>query len=304
MAHILDGKQLSQNLIAKVKIKTNDLFEQKNIRPGLAVILLGEDIASHIYVNAKQKLALDCQFYSRQFKLPYETTQQALLELINELNKDDTIHGILIQLPLPQHIDKAAITQAIHPHKDVDGFHYNNVGKLAMGDFQHSFVPCTPAGIMLMINHYITKDLTGINAVIIGRSNLVGRPMAQLLLDFDATVTITHRKTKSLKMLCQQADLIIAAAGSPLLVKGDWVKKNSAVIDVGINRVNIQKEGQESYKIVGDVDFEAVKNIAKYISPVPGGVGPMTIAMLMTNTLNAACYQHDMAPLKFLTQKL
>lgn len=295
MTTILNGKELSQKIIIKIKEKTSSLIKKHNIQPGLAVILIGEDPSSQVYVRSKHKLASECSFHSLQYNLQSSTSQDELLNLIQKCNQDPLIHGILVQLPLPLHINKISAIQAIDPEKDVDGFHYKNIGKLATNDLEKIFIPCTPAGIIALLNHYIPQSLAGLNALIIGRSNIVGRPMAQLLLNHDATVTIAHGKTKNLADLARQADLLISATGYPHLVQKEWVKPNSIVVDVGINRIPM---GEKSSKLVGDVHFEEVKNKAAYITPVPGGVGPMTIAMLMLNTLNSACYRAQIPPLK------
>jgi methylenetetrahydrofolate dehydrogenase (NADP+)/methenyltetrahydrofolate cyclohydrolase len=211
-----------------------------------------------------------------------------LLELIEELNNDESINGILVQLPIPKHIDEQVITQAISPEKDVDGFHLQNIGKLTTGDTDTAFVPCTPAGCMLMIEDQIGKDLSGLNAVVVGRSNIVGKPMASLLLKANATVTICHSRTADLAAVCRAADILVAAVGRPDMIKGDWIKPGAIVIDVGINRIEVDIDGETKFKLTGDVDYEEASKVAKAITPVPGGVGPMTIAMLMANTLRSA----------------
>ena len=256
------------------------------IRPGLAVVLVGEDPASQVYVRNKEKFAIECGFKSETFRLPAETTQAELLKLIETLNADTTIHGILVQLPLPKHLNEEEVLYAINPLKDVDGFHPINIGQLSIG--KPYLIPCTPLGSLLLLQDKLGKDLSGKHAVIVGRSNIVGKPMMQLLLSQNCTVTIAHSRTKDVASLCREADIVVAAVGVPKLVKGDWIKPGAAVIDVGINR--IEEDGK--MRLVGDVDFdEAVKN-AGFITPVPGGVGPMTIACLLRNTLTAMCLQN------------
>ena len=271
---IINGKKIAEELRVKLKKKIIEFKAIYKSVPGLTVILIGEDPASKIYVKNKQKYAKDIGINSEVIKYPDSVDEKTVLEKISELNKDKKISGILVQLPLPKHINKKKIIDAILPEKDVDGFHPVNVGNLSSG--YESKVPCTPLGCHLLLRK-VEKDLKGKHAVIIGRSNLNGKPMAQLLLKENCTVTITHSKTKDLKNECKRADIIIAAVGQPKLVKGDWVKKGAIVIDVGINKT---ANGLE-----GDVDFEEVSKVAKAITPVPGGVGPMTIACLLSNTI-------------------
>lgn len=292
MAVIIDGKKLAQQVIERIQKHTQSLHKKTNLLPGLAVILIGKDPASQIYVQFKDKKAKECGFYSVQYHLKEETTQEEVLELIQKLNNDPKIHGILVQLPLPKHMNKIAITQAIKPEKDVDGFTYTNAGRLAVGDMEKTFLPCTPAGIMLILSKYIAKDLSHKNAIVIGRSNIVGKPIAQLLLQANATVTVAHSKTKNIEELCQKADIVIAAVGKSELIRGSWIKENAIVIDVGINR--IEKSEASQYQILGDVHFKEAVKKAGFITPVPGGIGPMTIAMLMANTLKSACWQLDL----------
>ena len=223
-----------------------------------------------------------------QHALPAETSQEELLSLVDELNADSAIHGILVQLPLPDHMDEEAVTQSIAPEKDVDGFHFQNIGKLTAGITETAFVPCTPAGCMLMVERELGKDLSGLNAVVIGRSNIVGKPMASLLLKANATVTVCHSRTKDLSKVARNADILVAAVGRPRMVKGDWIKPGAVVIDVGINRIDVEIDGEKKKKLTGDVDFDEAVEVASAITPVPGGVGPMTIAMLMSNTLQSA----------------
>ena len=287
MSNLIDGKAFAQNLRQTITEQTAALEKQHQIRPGLAVILVGEDPASQVYVRNKEKFAIECGFKSETFRLPAETTQAALLKLIEDLNNDATIHGILVQLPLPKHLHEEEVLNAINPLKDVDGFHPVNIGQLSIG--KPYLIPCTPLGSLLLLQDKLGKDLSGKHAVIVGRSNIVGKPMMQLLLSQNCTVTIAHSRTKDVASLCREADIVVAAVGVPKLVKGDWIKKGAAVIDVGINR--IEEDGKT--RLVGDVDFdEAVKNAA-YITPVPGGVGPMTIACLLRNTLTAMCLQNN-----------
>ena len=273
---ILDGKAVSLKVKESVKVRADEL-KKFGIEPTLAVVLVGEDKASQTYVRAKEKACNEYGIKSVAHRLSEKTTQNELLALINVLNLDDSIHGILVQLPLPKHIDTNVVLAAIDPRKDVDGFHAVNVGKLVSG--LDGFVPCTPLGVMEILKEY-GIDVAGLNAVVIGRSNIVGKPMANLLLNASATVTVTHSKTKNLKEICKNADLIVAAIGKPFFLKADMVKDGAVVVDVGINRLD--------GRLVGDVDFDEVAPKCSYITPVPGGVGPMTIAMLLNNTILAA----------------
>ena len=244
--------------------------------------------ASQVYVRNKKKRAEECGFHSVQHTLAEDAAQEDVLRLIDELNNDPGIHGILVQLPLPQHLDEQSITQAISPAKDVDGFHFINIGKLTSGNTGDAFVPCTPAGCMLMIEDRLGPDLSGLSAVVVGRSNIVGKPIASLLLRANATVTVCHSRTKDLPGVVRQADIVVAAVGRANMVKGDWIKPGAIVIDVGINRVETTVDGETKSRLTGDVDFDAVCEVAKAVTPVPGGVGPMTIVMLMANTLRSA----------------
>ena len=271
---IIDGKKVAADLRADLKKKISELKSNYNTVPGLTVILVGEDAPSKIYVKNKAKFANEVGINSEVIKYPADLEEKVLLDKIKELNKNNKVSGILVQLPLPKHINKKKIIETIDPGKDVDGFHPINVGNLSSG--YESSIPCTPLGCSLLLKK-VEKNLSGKHAVIIGRSNLNGKPMTQLLLKENCTVTITHSKTKNLKTECLRADIIIAAVGMPKLVKGDWVKKGTIVIDVGINKTDTG--------IVGDVDFEEVSKVAKAITPVPGGVGPMTIACLLSNTV-------------------
>lgn len=278
MAKILDGKAVSQRVKNALKEETEKFIEKYGIKPGLAVVIVGDDPASRVYVNSKKKACAEIGYYSEEHALPESTTEGELLSLVEKLNGDEKIHGILVQLPLPKHIDEEKIINAINPKKDVDAFHPVNVGKIMIGNFD--FLPCTPAGVMELINE-AGIDLTGKNCVVVGRSNIVGKPQAMLLLHKNATVTICHSKTKNIKEITKNADVLVAAVGRAQMFDGDYIKDGAVVIDVGMNRL-------ENKKLVGDVDFESAEKKASCITPVPGGVGPMTIAMLMKNTLTAA----------------
>ncbi len=281
--HILDGKAVSQATLARIAQDAAGL----GVKPGLAVVLVGADPASQVYVAAKGRAAKQCGFHSLQFDLAETTTEAELLALIEKLNADPAIHGILVQLPLPKPIDSGRVLEAIAPHKDVDGFHPINVGLASIGAFDRALIPCTPAGAMLLIDRAceaLDRKLDGLEALILGRSNIVGKPMAQLLLARNATVTIAHSRTRDLQEVARRADVLVAAVGRPEMVRGDWIKPGAIVIDVGINRMPAA-EGKT--RLVGDVAY-AEAGHAGAITPVPGGVGPMTIAMLMSNTLTAA----------------
>lgn len=288
VAKRIDGKARAAALAASITEKTAALLKKHGIKPGLAVVIIGEDPASQVYVRNKKRTAESCGFHSVQHTLPKNAAESDVLKLIDELNNDTAIHGILVQLPLPDHLDEQAITQAITPSKDVDGFHFVNIGKLTAGHTADAFVPCTPAGCMLMIEDELGRDLSGKNAVVIGRSNIVGKPMASLLLQANATVTVTHSRTKDLSKVVAGADIVVAAVGRPDMVKADWVKPGAIVIDVGINRVEKTVDGETKMVLTGDVDYDDVSKVAAAITPVPGGVGPMTITMLMANTLRSA----------------
>ncbi len=288
MAEIIDGKAIAENVVAKVKRLTVDLAGTNGTQPGIAVVIVGEEPASQVYVASKSRKAKECGFHSVQHVLAAETGESELVGLVGRLNADPKIHGILVQLPLPAHIDSGRIIQTIAPEKDVDGFHFINVGKLGTGELDSAFVPCTPAGSMLLIEHVRGKDLSGLNAVIVGRSNIVGKPMANLLLAANCTVTIAHSRTRDLPALARTADILVAAVGRPEMIKGEWVKPGATVIDVGINRIPAPEKGEGKAKLVGDVDFASAEKSAGAITPVPGGVGPMTIAMLMANTVTSA----------------
>ncbi len=288
MAQLMSGKTLAAEVVESVKGFAADLLEKANIKPGLAVVIIGEDPASQVYVSSKGKKAKECGFHSVQHALSAKTSEDALIDLIEKLNADDEIHGILVQLPLPDHINEGRVIQTIKAEKDVDGFHLSNVGKLGTGDLDGALVPCTPAGSMLLIERAHGADLSGLTAVIVGRSNIVGKPMANLLLQANATVTIAHSRTKDLPGLCRTADILVAAVGRSEMIKGEWVKPGAIVVDVGINRVPAPEKGEGKTKLVGDVDFASAEKAAGAITPVPGGVGPMTIAMLMANAVTAA----------------
>lgn len=287
-AERIDGKAKAAELSAEITAEATLLLDEHGLKPGLAVVIVGEDPASQVYVRNKRRTAEGCGFHSVQHTLAANTSQVDLLRLIDALNEDTDIHGILVQLPLPGHLDEQAITQAISPSKDVDGFHFVNIGKLTSGRTADAFVPCTPAGCMLMIEDQVGADLSGLNAVVIGRSNIVGKPMASLLLQANATVTITHSRTRDLAAVVRQADIVVAAVGRANMVTGDWIKPGAVVIDVGINRVETSIDGETKTQLTGDVDYASVSEVAAAVTPVPGGVGPMTIVMLMSNTLRAA----------------
>ncbi len=287
-ATIIDGKAKAADLTASIRKSTAELLATSGITPGLAVVIVGEDPASEVYVRNKKRTAETCGFHSVRHAIPSDSSQEAVLELVETLNADPFIHGILVQLPLPDHLDEQLVTQSISPEKDIDGFHFENIGKLTAGQTESAFVPCTPAGCMLMIEDQLGQDLSGLNAVIIGRSNIVGKPLASLLMKANATVTIAHSRTKDLPGVCRNADILVAAVGRPNMVKGDWLKPGAVVIDVGINRIEVTEDGETKTRLTGDVDFDEARGIASAITPVPGGVGPMTIAMLMANTLASA----------------
>lgn len=280
---IIDGKKVSAEVKEEVRQQTLKLKETHGITPGLAVVIVGDDPASRVYVNNKKKACELVGFKSEEYALPAETTQQELLNLVETLNNKDDINGILVQLPLPKHLDDKAVIAAINTKKDVDAFHAVNVGKIMLGEYD--FLPCTPAGVMEMLHSY-NIEVSGKNCVVIGRSNIVGKPMAMLLLHENGTVTICHSRTKNLAEVTKQADILVAAVGRPKFVTADMVKDGAVVIDVGMDR-------DENGKLCGDVDFENVKDKCSYITPVPGGVGPMTIATLMKNTLKAAKIQNN-----------
>ena len=287
MNEIIDGKKFSQGLRYKVKNYVEVIKEKKGVTPGLAVILVGEDPASQVYVRNKGKQTLEAGMNSYEHKLDASTPSEVLLGLIKNLNRDPNVHGILCQLPLPNHLNEKEVINAINPEKDVDGFHISNVGLLNTG--QKSMIPCTPLGCLLLLKDRL-GDLSGKKAVIVGRSNIVGKPMANLLLQENCTVTIAHSRTENIENTCAQADIIVAAIGKPEMIKKEWVKKGATVIDVGINRVTKQIESNEKTVLVGDVCFSDMVGLVAGVTPVPGGVGPMTIACLLANTVTA-CYR-------------
>tara|TARA_B100000459_G_scaffold142700_1_gene103554 strand:- start:515 stop:1414 length:900 start_codon:yes stop_codon:yes gene_type:complete len=287
---IIDGKDYASRLRGKLKIAVNDLKEKHKIVPGLAVVLVGNDPASEIYVRNKGIQTKEAGMNSFEYRLPENTSEDDLLAKVEELNTDKSVNGILVQFPVPKHMEQQKIIERILPSKDVDGLHPVNSGYLASG--LKGLVPCTPQGASLLIKDSL-PSLSGLHAVIVGRSNLVGKPIAQLLLKENCTVTICHSRTKNLQETCLSADILVAAVGIPELVKGDWIKDGAVVIDVGINRLPAPEKGEGKTKLVGDVDFEGAKNRASSITPVPGGVGPMTIACLLLNTLAATCTQNN-----------
>ncbi|KKN82419.1 hypothetical protein LCGC14_0309680 [marine sediment metagenome] len=284
-ATIIDGKEFAARVRVKVGDHVTRLKNDHGITPGLAVVLVGEDPASQVYVRSKGKMTVEVGMKSVEHKLDINTAEADLLALIDQLNNDPEIHGILVQLPLPKHLNEDLVINSISPAKDVDGFHISNVGLLGTG--QKSMVPCTPLGCLMMLRDH-HGSLSGMNAVVIGRSNIVGKPMAQLLLGDSCTVTIAHSRTKDLADVVRRADIVVAAVGRPEMVPGDWIKPGATVIDVGINR--IERDGKK--KLVGDADYESCAAVAGAITPVPGGVGPMTIACLLANTVTACCRAH------------
>jgi methylenetetrahydrofolate dehydrogenase (NADP+) / methenyltetrahydrofolate cyclohydrolase len=284
-ARLIDGKKVAAAVIERVKEARDRLVSELAVKPGLAVVLVGEDPASRVYVRNKSLKAEECGFHSEQHTLPADTPEADLLALVRMLNADPAVHGILVQLPLPEHINETNVLLAIDPDKDVDGFHPINVGRLAAGALDQALVPCTPAGCVILAKQAL-GSLSGLEAVVVGRSNIVGKPVAQLLLKENCTVTICHSRTRDLPAVCRRGDILVAAVGRAEMVKGDWVKPGACVIDVGINRVSDLATGKG--RLVGDVDFASASQVAGAITPVPGGVGPMTIAMLMANTATAA----------------
>jgi methylenetetrahydrofolate dehydrogenase (NADP+)/methenyltetrahydrofolate cyclohydrolase len=282
-AHIIDGKAFAATVRGKVADHVTKLKDEHGITPGLAVVLVGEDPASQVYVRSKGKQTVEVGMNSFEHKLPADTDEATLLSLIDTLNSDPTVHGILVQLPLPKHLDEDLVINSIDPAKDVDGFHISNVGLLGTG--QKSMVPCTPLGCLMMLRDY-HGSISGMDAVVIGRSNIVGKPMAQLLLNDSCTVTIAHSRTKDLAEVVRRADIVVAAVGRPEMVPGDWIKPGATVIDVGINRIEKPDGGT---RLVGDCDYASCAEVAGAITPVPGGVGPMTIACLLANTVTACC---------------
>jgi methylenetetrahydrofolate dehydrogenase (NADP+)/methenyltetrahydrofolate cyclohydrolase len=286
-AKILDGRALAARVTDRVGEETVRLKQETHVIPGLAVVLVGDDPASQVYVAAKARKAEELGFHSVQHTLPGTTSEAELLDLVNRLNLDAAIHGILVQFPLPAGLDRSRVIMAINPEKDVDGLHPVNAGRLATG-IGTPIVPCTPAGCMLLIREARGDDLAGLSAIVVGRSTLVGRPAAQLLLNQNCTVTVAHSRTRDLPSLVRSADIVVAAIGRPEMVRGDWIKPGATVIDVGMNRIPAPERGEEKSRLAGDVAYAEAAAIAGAITPVPGGVGPMTIAMLMANTLSAA----------------
>ena len=291
-ATIIDGKAFAAEVRGKVAGQVARLSDEHGITPGLAVVLVGEDPASQVYVGSKGKACVAANMDSFEHRLPVETSEADLLALVERLNADATVDGILVQLPLPDHIDEQAVIAAIHPDKDVDGFHVINAGRLGVG--QVGFVPCTPLGCMMMLTERL-GDLSGLEVVVVGRSNIVGKPMAQLLLAANATVTIAHSRTRDLAEVVRRADIVVAAVGRPEMIRSDWLKPGATVIDVGINRLP-PEPGREKGRLVGDVAYDEASEVAGAITPVPGGVGPMTIAVLLRNTLVAAHRNEGLAP--------
>ncbi|KGM49485.1 bifunctional methylenetetrahydrofolate dehydrogenase/methenyltetrahydrofolate cyclohydrolase FolD [Pseudooceanicola atlanticus] len=297
-AQIIDGKAFSAKVRGQVAEHVTRLKADHGLTPGLAVVLVGEDPASQVYVRSKGKQTIEAGMASFEHKLDASTSEADLLALIDQLNTDPAVHGILVQLPLPDHLDEALVINSIAPEKDVDGFHISNVGLLATG--QKSMVPCTPLGCLMLLRDQL-GNLSGLNAVVIGRSNIVGKPMAQLLLRDSCTVTIAHSRTKDLAAVVRGADIVVAAVGRPEFVPGDWLKPGATVIDVGINRLDAPEKGEGKTRLVGDVDFASASEVAGAITPVPGGVGPMTIACLLANTVTACCRANGIAEPEGLT---
>ena len=294
-AQIIDGKAFAAKVRGQVAEHVTRIKEENGITPGLAVVLVGEDPASQVYVRSKGKQTVEASMNSYEHKLDADTSQDDLLKLIADLNADKDVHGILVQLPLPKHLNEDLVINSIAPEKDVDGFHISNVGLLGTG--QKSMVPCTPLGCLMMLRDY-HGSLSGMNAVVIGRSNIVGKPMAQLLLGDSCTVTIAHSRTKDLPAVVRGADIVVAAVGRPEMVPGDWIQPGATVIDVGINRIDKPEGGT---RLVGDVDYASCAEVAGAITPVPGGVGPMTIACLLANTVTACCRIHGLVEPEGLT---
>ena len=297
-ATLIDGKAFAGRVRAQVAEHVTRLKADHGITPGLAVVLVGEDPASQVYVRSKGKQTTEVGMKSVEHKLDAETSEADLLAIIDQLNTDPEIHGILVQLPLPKHLDEDLVINSIDPAKDVDGFHISNVGLLGTG--QKSMVPCTPLGCLMMLRDH-HGSLSGMDAVVVGRSNIVGKPMAQLLLGDSCTVTIAHSRTKDLAEVVRRADIVVAAVGRPEMVPGDWIKPGATVIDVGINRLDAPERGEGKTRLVGDVDFDSCAAVAGAITPVPGGVGPMTIACLLANTVTACCRANGLAEPEGLT---
>lgn len=291
-ATVIDGKAFAAEVRGQVAEHVARLKESNGITPGLAVVLVGEDPASQVYVRSKGKMTVEVGMKSVEHRLDADTSEADLLAVIDQLNHDSSVHGILVQLPLPSHLNEDLVINAIDPAKDVDGFHISNVGLLGTG--QKSMVPCTPLGCLMMLRAH-HGSLSGLEAVVIGRSNIVGKPMAQLLLNDSCTVSIAHSRTKDLAEVVGRADIVVAAVGRPEMVPGDWIKPGATVIDVGINRLDAPEKGPGKTRLVGDVDYAGCADVAGAITPVPGGVGPMTIACLLANTLTACCRAHGLS---------
>ena len=291
-ARVIDGRAFAEEVTGRVTAQVAHLKGTHGLTPGLAVVLVGEDPASEVYVRSKGKRTVEVGMASFEHRLAADAPQEQLIRLIHEMNADPAVHGILVQLPLPDHMDEAIVLAHIDPAKDVDGFHISNVGLLATG--QKAMVPCTPLGCLMMLRAH-HGDLSGLNAVVVGRSNIVGKPMAQLLLRDNCTVTVAHSRTRDIAELCRSADIVVAAVGRPGMITGDWIKPGATVIDVGINRLPAPEKGEGKTRLVGDCDFDSCAEVAGAITPVPGGVGPMTIACLLANTLTACCRAHGIA---------
>ncbi|WP_299611404.1 bifunctional methylenetetrahydrofolate dehydrogenase/methenyltetrahydrofolate cyclohydrolase FolD [uncultured Tateyamaria sp.] len=297
-ATVIDGKAFAAKVRGQVADHVARLKEAHGITPGLAVVLVGEDPASQVYVRSKGKMTVEVGMKSVEHRLDADTSEADLLAVVKALNEDPEIHGILVQLPLPGHLNEDLVINSIDPAKDVDGFHISNVGLLGTG--QKSMVPCTPLGCLMMLRDY-HGSLSGLNAVVIGRSNIVGKPMAQLLLGDSCTVTIAHSRTKDIEAKVREADVVVAAVGRPEMVTGDWIKPGATVIDVGINRIDAPEKGEGKTRLVGDCDYDSCAAVAGAITPVPGGVGPMTIACLLANTVTACCRANGLAEPEGLT---
>jgi methylenetetrahydrofolate dehydrogenase (NADP+) / methenyltetrahydrofolate cyclohydrolase len=294
-ATLIDGKSIAKDLADETAVQSKRYEAAIGATPCLAVVLVGDDPASAVYVRNKGRMADMIGFRSLQRTLPTETSEAELVDLVTALNSDPSVNGILVQLPLPAHINASKILDLIDPAKDVDGFHPLNVGRLAAGQLDKALLPCTPAGSVILVKTALGDDLAGRHAVIVGRSNIVGKPAAHLLLAENCTITIAHSRTRDIASVVREADIVVAAVGRAEMIKGDWIKPGATVIDVGINRVAAPEKGEGKTKLVGDVEFESASAIAGAITPVPGGVGPMTIAMLMKNTLTAACRQNNIS---------
>ncbi len=293
-ARVIDGRAVAAEITGRVAAETAAVKTRSGIVPGLAVVLVGDDPASRVYVGSKGRKAEELGFHSVQHTLPSDAPEADVLAVVESLNVDPAINGILVQLPLPDQIDTAKVIEAVRPDKDVDGFHPINVGRLVTGSGA-ALVPCTPAGCLVLIRRAV-ETLSGLDAVVVGRSNIVGKPMAQLLIRESCTVTVAHSRTQNLSDVVHRADIIVAAVGRPEMIRGDWIKPGATVIDVGMNRIPAPEKGEGKTRLVGDVAFAEASHVAGAITPVPGGVGPMTIAMLMANTLVAACRQHQLPP--------